>query len=438
MKRNRRGQTLVVVALLAGVLVGFASLAIDQSRAMADRRDLQVQTDFAALAGGRTLAGSSSADAANFVTMQYLATSLGFPSPSAGTPATGQGGTPSCSGSATCPGGSYLVGGGGAYTITLTNGSGRLDLSVQHTQAPVFGRVLGFSSEVVGASARAALPSGCAVCVFGSGSKVFQSQGNVTVTGGGVVISSSASDAVDVTAGTVNATTSIVGGLTPGSASHFNPAPTTGASPALDPLASLPLPPSSPPPTNYGQVQVQSAGTVTLNPGLYDTIFSRDASIVLNPGIYVITNNMEARGTGGISGSNVLLYFTCNTWPTPCAPGTSGGQLQLHESAVFNVSAATPATCSSSTVPCTFAGLAIYFDRNNNRIWETEIPTTVTGAIYMASSGFDCDTSCTLSLDSAIDVRAFEIESAGAMTDNYQATDNIAGFQAVSPASLSR
>ncbi len=47
---RQRGQAIVLVALMLGVVVGMAALAIDGSRAYALRRDLQAAVDAASLA----------------------------------------------------------------------------------------------------------------------------------------------------------------------------------------------------------------------------------------------------------------------------------------------------------------------------------------------------------------------------------------------------
>ena len=50
-KRTEKGQALIIIALAAVVLFGFAALAIDGSTAFSDRRHAQNSADTAALAG---------------------------------------------------------------------------------------------------------------------------------------------------------------------------------------------------------------------------------------------------------------------------------------------------------------------------------------------------------------------------------------------------
>jgi len=58
--RHQRGQAIVLIALMLGILVGMAALAIDGSRAYALRRDLQASLDSALLAAGDKLQQSGS------------------------------------------------------------------------------------------------------------------------------------------------------------------------------------------------------------------------------------------------------------------------------------------------------------------------------------------------------------------------------------------
>src|ERR1044071_2846592 len=51
---NEKGQALVIIALAAVVLIGFAALSIDGSRVFSDRRHAQNAADTAAMAGALT------------------------------------------------------------------------------------------------------------------------------------------------------------------------------------------------------------------------------------------------------------------------------------------------------------------------------------------------------------------------------------------------
>ena len=55
-KSTEKGQALIIIALAAVVLFGFAALAIDGSTAFSDRRHAQNAADTAAMAGALTYA----------------------------------------------------------------------------------------------------------------------------------------------------------------------------------------------------------------------------------------------------------------------------------------------------------------------------------------------------------------------------------------------
>jgi Flp pilus assembly protein TadG len=69
--RFQRGQAIVLIAIMLAVLVGMAALAIDGSRAYAERRDLQAAVDAAALAAADTLQQTG-----NYTTAEQAATTI--------------------------------------------------------------------------------------------------------------------------------------------------------------------------------------------------------------------------------------------------------------------------------------------------------------------------------------------------------------------------
>src|ERR1700694_957619 len=90
----QKGQAIVLIAIMLAVVVGMAALAIDGSRAYAERRDLQAAVDAAALAAGDNLqqtgsyAGAEQAATAIFDTNLRLYTApfcpTGYGTPGAG------------------------------------------------------------------------------------------------------------------------------------------------------------------------------------------------------------------------------------------------------------------------------------------------------------------------------------------------------------------
>ena len=74
--RHQRGQAIVLIALMLGVLVGMAALAIDGSRAYGLRRDLQAAVDAAALTGGDNLQQTGSYAGAEQAAVTIFGTNL--------------------------------------------------------------------------------------------------------------------------------------------------------------------------------------------------------------------------------------------------------------------------------------------------------------------------------------------------------------------------
>lgn len=163
---GRRGQVIVLVALMSALLIGLAAFAIDLSLAMSDRRLLQADADAAALAGAVSYATST--NAAHYVTIQYLQKPLGFTLPLG-----------SCTSNTACPAGTYAT---GAYTITIGDpASKQMDLSIQHTEPGLFAGFIGATVNT-GSSVRTMAPGPTVVPeLFGA----VATTGSFDVSGGG-------------------------------------------------------------------------------------------------------------------------------------------------------------------------------------------------------------------------------------------------------------
>jgi Flp pilus assembly protein TadG len=141
-RNGRRGQMIVLVALMAMLLFGLAAFALDLSLAQSDRRLLQADVDAAALAGA--VAYSTSTHAAHWVAFQYLQKPLGFTLPLG-----------SCTSNSACPAGTYTT---GTYTITVADPAAKvMDLSIQHTEPGLFAGVIG-QTVTTGNSVRTSAP----------------------------------------------------------------------------------------------------------------------------------------------------------------------------------------------------------------------------------------------------------------------------------------
>jgi Flp pilus assembly protein TadG len=113
----QRGQAIVLVALMLGVVVGMAALAIDGSRAYAVRRDLQAAVDGAGLAAADNLQRTGSYTQAEQAATTSFGTNLRLYS------------APSCS-----PG--YGSPGASPFTVTCTYSDGTILTQVATAQGP--------------------------------------------------------------------------------------------------------------------------------------------------------------------------------------------------------------------------------------------------------------------------------------------------------------
>lgn len=165
-REGRRGQVIVLVALMGMLLFGLAAFALDLSLAQSDRRLLQADVDAAALAGA--VSYSTSTHAAHYVALQYLQKPLGFTLPLG-----------SCTSNSACPPGTYTT---GAYTITIADPAAKqMDLSIQHTEPGLFAGVIG-QTVATGSSVRTTAPG---PTIIAAGYNVVAVTGAIAITGGG-------------------------------------------------------------------------------------------------------------------------------------------------------------------------------------------------------------------------------------------------------------
>jgi Flp pilus assembly protein TadG len=116
-RRRQRGQAIVLVAVMLGVVVGMAALAIDGSRAYATRRDLQAAVDAASLAAADNLQRSGSYVSAEQAATTSFGTNLRLYT------------APSCT-----PG--YGSPGAASYTVTCTYSDGTALVQTVQAQGP--------------------------------------------------------------------------------------------------------------------------------------------------------------------------------------------------------------------------------------------------------------------------------------------------------------
>lgn len=363
-----RGGVAVLVALLTVVMLVSAAFAIDLSHARADRTLADSAADAGATAGAQSLPDTAAAATA-----------------------------------ATAFANSTLDGGqtGTGATVTVTTPysmtgnpyppSRLVHVRVCWPSRTTFAGAFGLSSiNVCGdATAYKVVSTPCGLCVLKSSGLTLSSTGDgaLWVNGADIHVNSNGSPAAKITnpsSGGIktDGTIRMDGSFDQAAPGQFAPTPVTGVPPIPDPLASLGVPSVAGP--NQGSASVSGSSSVTLSPGIYDSITSSSSGqITLNPGIYVIKNKISlnkapSAGNTSLKGNGVLLYFACSSYPTPCAGGESGADMSLSGGATYDLTA-----MSSGAL----AGVAIYYDRNSTSSLSLtgSSQSFLRGAIYMKS-----------------------------------------------------
>ncbi|HSS60954.1 MAG TPA: Tad domain-containing protein [Candidatus Limnocylindrales bacterium] len=168
---RQKGQALVVMAGIIIALTFLGVLVFDVGLGMSARRNLQADSDAAALAGARSF--SLGTNQANYTAMQYLTGPLSFSLPLS-----------PCTSATACPAGTYTT---GIYTITLTDSTTTtypnvLDVVLQMQQPGIFSRLFGVSQITIAASGRSA-PTGPSL--IGAAYALAAISGDAGVNGGG-------------------------------------------------------------------------------------------------------------------------------------------------------------------------------------------------------------------------------------------------------------
>jgi hypothetical protein len=332
----------MIVSLTA--LLAFLGLAIDVGYEQYLKIRMQTAADAAALGGARELVASGSSNlvsaargdaATNGFTNGQSSVTVTVNNP----PSTG-------------------------YSTTDTSA---VEVLISQTVPTFFMQVLGFSSGTVRARAVARLGGGATSCFFAldpSMSNAFSVSNGVNVSSScGIVIDSNSSTALTASGGAHLAAPSIsvVGNYTVNNGASISPSPTTGASAASNPFATLATP--SVGACNYTSYSVGGGATVTLNPGVYcnGLTIANGATVTLNSGMYILKGGgLTFAGGAKVTGTGVTFY------------DTYGGGYSYQPVAFNN------GTTETLTAPTTgtYAGILIFQD-----------PTVVGGAASSFAGG---------------------------------------------------
>ena len=422
---SERGASAILVASSLTLIFGVAALVLDIGNARTERLELQNAADSGALAGAFEL--PSDAPAARQVAAEFAFESLDLTVPSG----------VACAADTECfTVGRYTLRVISPYSDPLSSIPANEQVRVRTcTSSPTFfGRIFGTSQVAVCGEAVAAARSGggtgdCVICVLGPTGTTFSSTGagTVDVKGGDIVINSSDSQALSLTGGgkvTTDSDFGIYGGYS-ATAGALTPLPTYHE-PVPDPLAHLPVPSlaGSPAP----KVSISGSADMNLTPGIYSEIVSSSSGqITLQPGIYVVTKQIKlskspAPGKASLYAHGVMIYFACQNYPTPCAPGEKGGTLSGSGGVVMDW---TPPTSG------TYKGMSVFYDRENaNEFTLTGSSGTVfDGTIYMKSGTLSMTgpSGVTTSMDSMVVVDNLKKTGDSAIAIDYNAANGPAG-----------
>jgi Putative Flp pilus-assembly TadE/G-like len=414
---DERGAVAVIMAIMLTLMLAITALVVDLGNARQQRREAQNSADAAVLAGAETIeAGNGTINWTAVVDQvkKYAQVNDGVATSAwmGCTDTNALAYKPDSSNANSCISADLSAWPAvGAGSVGTTDNRLRVKLPNSSVKS-FFAGVVGVNSLTVGAAAttktamtvqqitvsESVAGGPCALCILGQGLTLDGQNGDVAVTGGNVIVNSTAGTAASLNPnGHVQISTSggtIGGPNAPGnfSGSGFSPSPTR-QDPVPDPLAALPQcgNGSACPTTNGSNGTTNGA---TLSPGIYSTISKSHA---LNPGIYVITGGITLSGNDLLQGDGVLLYFACSGYPAACAPYETGAGITATGNGALRITAITQAQCTTNATYCPYVGMMDFADRNNyaTQTWrgngtnENGSNSGISGTIYMKSGEMD-------------------------------------------------
>jgi Flp pilus assembly protein TadG len=326
------GAYVIIFALAAPGLIGFAGLASEGGLWLYQHQKLQGAADSAALSAA-TLHGAD-ATATLDTQSKGVAATYGFDTGTAGTTVTVH--TPPATGNYTAN--------TKAVEVILTVSQPRL-LSSLFTSTPftIRARAVALASNA---------GNGCVLALDPTASGAVSSSGSsaITLTGCAVFDDSNNSSSALTNGGsaTISAeSVNVVGGISGGSGITTVNGNHTGILPVADPYANVVPPAFSGCASNGSPYH----STVTLNPGVYCNGFKLNAgaNVTLNPGIYYFDRgSFDIAGSATLQGTGVTLVFTSST-------GSNWATATINGGATVNLTAPTTGT---------MAGLVVYGDHN--------------------------------------------------------------------------
>ena len=213
----------------------------------------------------------------------------------------------------------------------------------------------------------------------------FSGTGNTAITGGSVFSNSSANSVScdsgvqdgngDVTVGPIPHNIQVVGNFDMGGSGSVDPLPVQEGVPQ-EYLRPIPEPDCSSL-FDYGKVLVNAGSSVTLQPGIYESISVKaGASVTLDPGMYCIYGNKGFTGNGGsITGTGIMIYM-------------QDGGFDLGGNSLVALAAESSPGQLVDPAQNDWMGMLVYFDSSNSDAVKLTgtTGTTYTGTFYAASS----------------------------------------------------
>jgi len=244
------------------------------------------------------------------------------------------------------------------------------------------------------------------------------SNGDLHLTGGGILVNSTCSTAASNdqnTAGrfTIQSPYPLdVNGNATGHWGDIGIPVNPGHNQIPDPFAGFPKPATTGLPTCNSLAACQD-GSGNQNPGIYTVNFggSGNSDMVMNPGIYILRAGMDTGGNNAITGSNVFIYNTYSTYPA--APGATPS---CHE---INLQGNAASTLSAQTTG-TWANLLVYQDPACSTAMRIGGNGTFdgTGSVYIPSAEFRFEGNPSTLNGSQLIARTVNIQN-GNITINY-------------------
>jgi hypothetical protein len=389
---REEGQMIVLVAIVTAMLLLMIGLAMDTGALFSARRTMQKAADAGAWAGAVVLyKGGSAPSALTAATNDVSINGYGGAGVTAVVPPTT---------------GPYA---GNTKYIEVV-----ITMNVPTRLIPPGGslttvRVRSVAGASAGANGYALMALNPTLC------QAFEqsSNGNINVSGGGVIVDSNCNPAAVRSSGgnlfLTGATANVVGGQT--GFTGWN----TGVAPVPDPLAGTVPPPTTGLPVFTNTVIGDT--NQTLSPGVYvnGIVLNGNGSAILQSGTYILKGGgIQSSSNGGLSGTGVTIFNTLSNYPS--AGGTCNG-INITSNGSLNISAPTSGP---------YTGMLIYQDPACTQplnLSSNGAINSVTGTIYAPTAQANLSSNGSMTINGQLIVDSVKVTSGGNININWSANN---------------